>query len=138
MGACRVPLAAGGTVRAASHPQDGWAAPAAADRVTTTDRLLLSGLALLVVQVVRLPPGDPVAQITQLVWLGVNVVWALVVLLRCRTKPGVVSGSAPPQVRLVEDQLEAFRTAGFTDTQAHELMQEAMRTAIKAQGGWQP
>ena len=33
-------------------------------------------------------------------------------------------------------QLEAYRVAGFSETQAQELVQEAMRTQIKQAGGW--
>jgi hypothetical protein len=106
--------------------------------VSARDRWWVSVFALLVVLVARLPQGGVVAQVCELVWIAANIA-GLVVITRKRREPETPACDRPPPraVLLVQDQLEAFKTAGFTETQAKELMQEAMRTAIKTQGGWQ-
>lgn len=103
--------------------------------MTRGDRLWLLALAFGAISFSQARLTDP--------WqLGLTIAWMLVftatAFLAPRTPTPPPPGEPSPPVKLVQDQIEAFTTAGFSETQARELMQEAMRTAIKTQGGWQP
>lgn len=47
-------------------------------------------------------------------------------------------GGEPSAVDAVRIQLEAYLLAGFSEVEAKTLMQEALRVAVKQQGGWRP
>lgn len=59
------------------------------------------------------------------------------VLPKVPTSPAVAPLLPEPSpADAVRAQLEAYQVAGFSETQAQELVQEAMRTQIKQAGGW--
>lgn len=100
--------------------------------MTRGDRLWLLALVLGAVAFTHVRLAGP--------WqLALTVVWVLVFTVTALYPPRTPaqSGWSAPQ-DLVRAQLEAYATAGFTEDQAKALMQEALRTAIKTQGGWRP
>lgn len=51
--------------------------------------------------------------------------------------PHEPSAAIRQQQQAMQDALEGFRIAGFSDEQARELLQEMIRTQVRTAGGWQ-
>lgn len=91
------------------------------------------------VAVCALAAGNVAANPTltaQLAWGGLLLV---LLIVRMATSPQRQTTTTTPKPSDgIRDMLDAFRVAGFTDEQARELSQEAIRTQVRNQGGWRP
>lgn len=90
---------------------------------------------------------EPWASVAEIVWFGLLLVMSMLDSKRhsaaVADPPREVAATVPavaelPPVAAVRAQLEAYALAGFTDAEAQGLVQEQLRLAVRASGGWKP
>lgn len=75
--------------------------------------------------------------VSQAIWGGLILLLFIFRAARRGQPLGAAEATTKPADG-VRDMLAAYQVAGFSEEQARELAQEALRTEVRKQGGWTP